>query len=585
MRYLEALLGPASKYFRILYMYSGRKFILVLFLSALSSFSEGIGLLILLPLLNLIIGSASSEQIESSGYVREFVHFLETHFSIEYIGLLAIIAFGLKGAFTFGVASLSAKMRGDLLFNMRSAALISLSNTNFENYLRTGFGKLSNLFGEQIARSVHAFKSLVSSFVQLVACIIYISFSLILAPGLGLVAAFLGLLLWFTFSSLTDSIKNDSRALARNNSDLSGNIIQLVHSFRYLKSTQQTKSVTKSILKNARILSENQTSIGIRQAVFTGTREPILVTFLLVTVYLNVALWDQEAQTLLVSALLFYRGLSAILAFQTGWMVSMEMAGSLEFVEDEIKALNQASYELEPQPYAPTGPVGFKTVDATYVPPGGDNGIITNINVTIPPKTTTAIVGPSGSGKSTFLDLLIGLRRPTSGKALRILDDGTAIEIFTPSLAVGYLPQEPMIIKDTVFNNILMNLDYCRAASNHEKYEFVCEICEKVGLLDQIKSLPNSFDTMLNENGSNLSGGQRQRLALARELARGASTLILDEPTSALDQASTEIVISTLKALAKDTTIIMVSHDEESIGWVDNILRFQNGNLVNDVAK
>ena len=130
-----------------------------------------------------------------------------------------------------------------------------------------------------------------------------------------------------------------------------------------------------------------------------------------------------------------------------------------------------------------------------------------------------------------------------------------------------------------------MNLDYCRAALNHEKYEFVCEICEKVGLLDQIKSLPNSFDTMLSENGSNLSGGQRQRLALARELARGASTLILDEPTSALDQASTEIVISTLKALAKDTTIIMVSHDEESIGWVDNILRFQNGILVNEVAK
>jgi subfamily B ATP-binding cassette protein MsbA len=186
-----------------------------------------------------------------------------------------------------------------------------------------------------------------------------------------------------------------------------------------------------------------------------------------------------------------------------------------------------------------------------------------------------AIVGESGVGKSTLLDLLPRFYDVTSG---RILIDGTDVRDLTQrSLReqIGIVTQQTILFDDTIRNNIA----YGRPDLPLEN---VIAAAKAAHAHDFISILPNSYDTLIGENGIKLSGGERQRIAIARALLKNPPVLILDEATSNLDSDSEKAVQSALEELMKGRTTLVVAHRLSTIRNVDRIYVLMDGRIAEE---
>ncbi|MDR1590784.1 MAG: ABC transporter ATP-binding protein/permease [Puniceicoccales bacterium] len=216
------------------------------------------------------------------------------------------------------------------------------------------------------------------------------------------------------------------------------------------------------------------------------------------------------------------------------------------------------------------GDIQFQNVSFSY---NFGRDVLQEINVAIQHGKTYALVGGSGAGKSTFVNMILRFYDPDRGN---VLIDGIDLrEMAKHDLRqnIGYVPQDPALINDTIFNNIIWgNPD----ASRDE----VVRAAQKAYAHDFILQMPNGYDTVIGESGNCLSGGQRQRIALARVFLRNCPILIFDEATSALDSESQRAIYNAIKTIARDKTVIMISHRFSMMTIVDEVFVFENGKIV-----
>lgn len=215
------------------------------------------------------------------------------------------------------------------------------------------------------------------------------------------------------------------------------------------------------------------------------------------------------------------------------------------------------------------GPMGvaFDQVTFRYAPDAGQS--FGPMSFDIRAGQMVALVGPSGTGKTTTLDLMTGLLQPQSG---RVLVDGADLSdpgcrAQTPK-RVAYLTQDPLLIDDSLRSNLQWgNSTLPDAALN--------AALDKVGALALINSQPDGLDTQLGHGGQRFSGGERQRLCLARALLRDPDLLILDEATSALDQRSERAILQIIADLRQTMTVVIVTHRSLNSDDFDQVIDLQ----------
>jgi len=189
-----------------------------------------------------------------------------------------------------------------------------------------------------------------------------------------------------------------------------------------------------------------------------------------------------------------------------------------------------------------------------------DKKILEEVDFSINKNDYIGITGESGGGKSTLIDIISGLLIPNSGvitidgKETKNLQSTNWID------KIGYLTQKNNLLDESIFTNITLEFN----KDNIDK-KLIDEIFDKTGLRELIDSLPEGIDTLIGENGFGLSGGERQRIGIARLLYAKKEILIFDESTSNLDHKNKEKFIKTINQLAKEKTIIIISHDESVI--------------------
>jgi len=241
-----------------------------------------------------------------------------------------------------------------------------------------------------------------------------------------------------------------------------------------------------------------------------------------------------------------------------------------EIIDLETESNNENKIELTPELI---GDIQFSNVSFRY---GTRVMVFEGLNLTIKKGSSTAIVGESGSSKSTLLSLLQNLYPLKEGN----INIGTfnLEHISNRSLRqmVGVVPQTIDLFAGTIIENIAIG-DY---EPNMQK---ILGLSQILGINEFIEKLPNSYNTILNEQGVNLSGGQRQRLAIARALYRSPEILILDEATSSLDPVSEQKVQAGLNWYRQQgKTIIIIAHKLTTIKNCDTILALHNGKLLEE---
>jgi ATP-binding cassette, subfamily B, bacterial len=228
----------------------------------------------------------------------------------------------------------------------------------------------------------------------------------------------------------------------------------------------------------------------------------------------------------------------------------------------------------------PAGPIKESIVfdDVSFTYPGRAEPALEHLSVTIMPGERIALVGENGAGKSTFVKLLLGLYRPTSG---RILVDGVDLREIAPAdwhRRLGAVFQEFARYQTTIRDNIGFGW-----IDKPDDAALVEAAAARSGALELAAAWPQGLDTPLGHefhDGADLSLGQWQKLAIARAYLRPAELLILDEPASALDAGAEAEVYAQFAAMARERTVVMISHRLGSCRIADRILVLEHGRLV-----
>lgn len=192
--------------------------------------------------------------------------------------------------------------------------------------------------------------------------------------------------------------------------------------------------------------------------------------------------------------------------------------------------------------------------------------LLENVSLGLQKGRWLALMGPNGCGKSTVVSLLLGFIAPTSGAVLADDLEYSQLDIGHLRAQIGVVTQEPLLFGGTIFENIVY-------AGPDLTEDQVLEALRLAAALDWVETLPEGIHTPIGEMGKLLSGGQRQKLALARALVRRPAFLILDEPTNHLDLRAISEIFQNLRALPRLPGLLVVTHDEGIIHYVDEVYR------------
>ncbi|MEO0480365.1 MAG: ABC transporter ATP-binding protein [Planctomycetota bacterium] len=202
-----------------------------------------------------------------------------------------------------------------------------------------------------------------------------------------------------------------------------------------------------------------------------------------------------------------------------------------------------------------------------------DEPVLRGVDLEVEPGQTVAFVGPSGAGKSTAMDLIARFHDPSSGAIEIDGHDLRGVELASYRRHTALVSQQPFLFNDTIYANIVC----ARPGASKEDVERAAKAAQ---VHDFVRALPDGYETLCGERGSNLSGGQMQRITIARALLRDPRILFLDEATSALDSEAEEAVQHALNHLMKGRTSFVIAHRLSSVRNADLICVFEQGKIV-----
>ena len=239
-------------------------------------------------------------------------------------------------------------------------------------------------------------------------------------------------------------------------------------------------------------------------------------------------------------------------------------------VEKANAILNVEPMDIDGREIVPDNcAITLEHVDFSY----GRKKILDDVSLTIPEKTTVAIVGPSGSGKTTLCNLMArfwdvqGGRVTLGGRDVKEYSYDSLIRNFS------FVFQRTYLFSDTIANNI-------RFGKPGASLDEVVAAAKKARCHDFIMALPEGYDTAIGEGGASLSGGERQRITIARAIMKDAPVIVLDEATANVDPENEKDLVEAIQELTQDKTVIMIAHRLKTVRSADRIFVVDGGRIV-----
>ncbi|MDK8340256.1 MAG: ABC transporter ATP-binding protein [Peptoniphilus harei] len=442
-------------------------------------------------------------------------------------------------------------------------------NMGYFNSNRLGdiSGGLTSVIGELETVGVNIIEMM---FVGIIQTVIMACFMLpfdFITGVIILITLMVGLLVNAVFQNKADQL---TKKLQKLKIELNTNTLEFVKGI----------GVIKSFGKNIEMLGDLENSISDNKKGYFNVEKvivPVNLIFILVFKlgmcaiilssiirYSNGELEPYKTVMLIVSSFVVFTG--------------FEMAGSMQNLRgiavqnlDAITKLRDIKTISEGQKVAiENSDVSLKNINFSY----DDKKLFQGVNAFIPSGKTTALIGASGSGKSTICNLIARFWDVDSGE---ITIDGTNVKDYRYDNLLSnfsFVFQDVYLFDDTVKNNIAFG-------NPNATYDEIIEVAKHARCHEFIMALPDGYETILQEGGSNLSGGERQRISIARAMLKPSKIVILDEATSSVDPENEQELVAALNDLLKDKTVIVIAHKLETIKSSDQIIVMDKGSIEN----
>jgi ATP-binding cassette subfamily C protein len=549
-------------------------------LSALlfAGLAEGFGLSLLLPLLGFAARgdvAASAGQLNDSGSALErmVTEIFDTIGVTPTIGMLLIIFVAcmlLKAVLMLTANKRVGFMVARVATDLRLQLIHALFVTRWEYFIRQPVGTLTNSMLSEANRSAKAYLHGINILAALLHAIVYGTILFLVSWKATLVALTAGSIVLGLFRRFIKKSRQAGKRQTKLSESLLAFMTDSLVMIKPLK-TMAREHLADSVLKK----KTEGLKKALKKQVFSSTalsalQEPVTVVLLAGGLYVVLVIWKLPITNVLVMVYMFQKLMKRMQKVQTQYQTMAVCESAYWSMQAKVQTAMQSKEQaLGTRKASLSRSIRLERVSFAY----GDRLIFENLECEFPAGSLTAIVGPSGIGKTTVVDLVTGLLRPQEGEVL--IDDTALAEIDLRQWRqmIGYVPQETLLLHDTVFINVTLG-------DKELKAEDAVSALRAAGAWDFVQNLPEGMSTQVGERGHKLSGGQRQRIAIARAIVHKPRLLILDEATTALDPENEAAICGTLRKLRGELTVLAISHQAAILDVADRAYRLEDGKAI-----
>ncbi|GGD61112.1 ABC transporter ATP-binding protein [Croceicoccus mobilis] len=534
-----------------------------------AALSEGVGLLMLVPMLSLLSGG-ESVAAGLPGWAAGLVPAMADGPGIA--GLLGIFValVAARAVLTFRLGVLQMQIQHRLVDEWRMRILDGLLAAGWRRLAQMRQAANASVLITQVDNIGDGFGRLLLLVTSAVTLAVIWAAAIALSPLVALIAALGGLAVLALFARLRRHAHAMGTHVIDQYETLQGEAQETLGALRLIKTHGRENSVSGRFAQAVRRLRQAQIAF---LSSSTGSRAALQSGGALVLALVVWTAWSRglALAVLLPLVVLFARSVPLLNSLQAGLQQWAHVLPAIQRAETLLAQLADAREpEAEPSMVArPEREIALHNVSLVHA----DRGVpaLDDVSLVLPVGTMTALVGPSGAGKTSVADLFGALFAPDSG-TLSI--DGGALTggaLTGWRRQVAYLHQEPVLFHMTIRDNLLWAVP--------EADDAALEAALRAASAEFVLSLPGGMDTMVGDAGRRLSGGERQRIALARALLSDPALLILDEATSALDTGNEAAIARAVAGMREGRTILVISHRGALTDMADRIVTLCEGRV------
>lgn len=494
--------------------------------------------------------------------------------SLLYFGVLVLILALLMGIFMYLMRQTIIVMSRLIEYDMRKEIFAHYERLNTAFYKRNNTGDLMSRITEDVSKVRMYLGPAVLYGINLVSLTVLVIYSM-LSVNVELTLYSLAPLPLLSISIyyVSNMINKKSEVIQRQLATLNSNAQEVYSGIRVVKSYVQEGAMASFFAEQSDDYKAKSLNLARVDAFFYPLMILLIGASTVITVYVGGLQVVRGAITPgNIAEFVIYVNMLTWPVTAIGWIASIVQQAAAsqkrinEFLNTEPEITNPTE-ETEPV----KGQVEFDRVDFTYP----DTGIqaLKAVTFRLEPGQKMAIIGRTGSGKTTIADLITRMY-DVSGGAIRI--DGKDIREHNLGhirQRIGYVPQDVFLFSDTIANNIAFGK---RDASRED----IEQHARHAAIHDEIKELPDGFDTAVGERGVTLSGGQKQRVSIARAFLKKPDVVVLDDCLSAVDTKTEKQILGYLSGALSDKTAIIITHRIYSLLQFDKIIVLEDGAIV-----
>jgi ATP-binding cassette, subfamily C, bacterial len=574
IRRVRHLMAQSAVFVTDVYRFRPRLMIYTAIMMAVHSLTEGIGLVLLIPLIGLVgAGAGISGGQRLNDALSKLFGVIGVTPTLEHVlGLLLGLAI-VRAALGYVTTMCIAQLEYGFLHHIRARFYDALSHADWPHLVSLRQSHTSHRLTLQAEQVGYAVGYLLHGMATFLGLLVGIAVAWVASPTLtatvlvgALVLAICLLSLhWWAFARGAAAMRAMQHLFGILDAGLEG--LKLGRAFSIERALAKDFTDASNAYRRAAIsLRQNESVVALAQEVGS-------MLLLVLLVFASLRMFAVSSLDLLLLIAIFSRLLPRAIGLQTNirlLVASLPDYNNFMIAQTAVVAAREVGDDdLAPIPFERA--IKLHNVSVTHAE-APELNVLSGISFEIPLRSSLGVVGHSGAGKSTLADLLAGFIAPSDG---HLLVDGRLIDAATRKSwrsGVIYVDQHSPIFRDTIRANIVLK---ARTASDADIWRYL----DMVHAGDLVRGLPHGLDTVVGEGSARLSGGELQRLRLASALLAKPRLLILDEATNALSPSDERQLITSIAPVLAQSTVLSIAHRPTSVAWTDRLLVLQHGRL------